>query len=61
MIDRHSETWTTVAGHAEKELQSLRVRLESSGTDQAATENIRGRIQALREILALAAERQEIA
>jgi len=53
-IDRHSDTWTTVSKHAEKELQEARERLEAPGMDQGVTEGLRGTIKALKSVLALA-------
>lgn len=54
MIDRYSDTWSTIAQHAEDRLQKLRDRLEAPGLDQPTTEGLRGRIMELRDLLDLA-------
>lgn len=54
MIDPHSPTWRLVKALAEKDIASSQSRLEASGCDIATTENLRGQIKALRNILALA-------
>lgn len=53
MIDVHSFTWETVSEHCEKRLGECRRQIEQPGYDHAMTEHLRGRIAALREVLAL--------
>ena len=53
MIDRHSETWRDVAAWAEGELAKACERLETIGVEPAETENLRGGIAKLRELLAM--------
>ena len=56
MIDKHSATWREVAAWAEGELSKAAERNETHGLAMADTENMRGRIACLRELLALADE-----
>lgn len=53
MIDVHSHTWDAVLTLCEKRLAEARRQIEQPGYDQCMTENLRGRISALREVLAL--------
>ncbi len=53
MIDRHSETWREVAAWAEDELSKATERIETLGVKSDETENLRGRIATLRELLAM--------
>ncbi len=59
-IDTFSDTWSIVKAKAEKELESARSRLETSGHSIEKTEYERGRIKAYREILDLASPRTVI-
>ncbi len=54
MIDRHSETWRTVSAWASEALAAATSRIEKLGVDAAETENLRGTIATLREILIMA-------
>lgn len=56
MIDRHSDAWRVVAAWAGEELSDASERIEEIGVGPAETENLRGRIAALRELLAMADE-----
>lgn len=58
-IDRHCFTWIAVSYRAEKELSAAREKLEVRGTEQGQSEYLRGKIAALREILALPDEDSE--
>ena len=51
IIDRHSETWRTVTAWAEAELIKASERIEALGVVLEETENLRGRIAVLRELL----------
>jgi hypothetical protein len=53
MIDRHSATWREIAAWAEAELTKASERIESLGVEPAETENLRGRIACLRELLSM--------
>ncbi len=59
MIDRHSETWTHVTKWANEELFKATERVETLGVRQDETENLRGEIAMLRELLALQGLGQE--
>lgn len=59
MIDRHSETWRDVAAWADSELAKASERIETLGVELAETENLRGRIACLRELLSLADEPEQ--
>lgn len=59
-IETNSATWQTIRGHAEAEIARSQTRLEITGLPIAETEHTRGRIKALRDILALAEPRTEI-
>lgn len=53
-IDIYSQTWAAVRGHAEARLAQLRAELEADGTGHERTVAIRGGINELKAILALA-------
>lgn len=53
MIDRHSDTWREVAAWTTDELSRACARVESLGVGPDETENLRGRIAVLRELLAM--------
>ena len=53
-IDPHSATWKAIAEDARQRIEDAHSRLESRGLPIADTEFERGRIKALRDILALA-------
>ena len=53
MIDRHSDTWREVAAWAEAELAKATERIETLGVKSDETENLRGGIRKLRELLAM--------
>lgn len=56
MIDRNGETWRDVVAHVEAEIEKARAVLEMAGLDPIATEHERGRVAALRSVLALGKE-----
>lgn len=58
MIDAHSETWLAVAAHCTARIEATRTQLEGR-LDAADTEHERGRIAALRSVLALATPRTQ--
>jgi hypothetical protein len=60
MIDPHSATWLAVKLHAEKELNNARALLEIPSLDRDETQVQRGRIAALKKLLALAEPRRII-
>ncbi len=53
MIDKHSETWREIAAWAEDELSKASERIETLGVKLDETENLRGRIATLRELLTM--------
>lgn len=53
MIDRQSATWREVTAWAGKELSDAVEQNEATGLGLAETENLRGRIAVLRELLTL--------
>ena len=53
MINKHSATWREVAAWAENELARDRERIETFGIPPEETENLRGSIFRLLELLAL--------
>jgi len=59
-IDTYSDTWKIVKGKAEREIESARLRLETSGHPIEKTEYERGKIKAYREILDLVSPRKVI-
>ena len=59
MIDKHSETWREVSAWAEAELSKARERIETPGVFPEETENLRGRIDNLRQLLALQDEPEQ--
>lgn len=56
-IEPHSETWRTLAAEVEKQLAQAKGQLESPGLDHETTQFERGRIAAMKQILALATPR----
>jgi hypothetical protein len=60
MLDPHSATWAAVRMHAEQELKIARALLESPSLDRDETQVQRGRIAALKKLLALAEPRRII-
>ena len=54
MIDKHSNTWREIAAWAEAELSKATRLNETIGLATPETENLRGRIATLRDLLALA-------
>lgn len=59
-FDPNSLTWRTVAQRCEEEIERLRRILEAPGLGQAETENARGGIAALRDVLNLAKPKADI-
>lgn len=57
--ERHSALWAKLKEHAESEIQRLRQRNDAQH-DETTTANIRGRIAALKEFVALEADRQPL-
>lgn len=53
MIHAHEESWRTVVDHASREIEKWRGQLELPGLSPADTELLRGKIVALRGVLAL--------
>jgi len=53
VIDKHSETWREIAAWAEGELAKATERIETLGVKSDETENLRGQITTLRELLAM--------
>ncbi len=53
MIDKHSDTWRTVSTWASEALAAATSRIEKLGVEAAETENLRGTIATLREILVM--------
>ncbi|KQT54639.1 hypothetical protein ASG43_03365 [Aureimonas sp. Leaf454] len=58
-VEKDSPTWRAVKAHCEAGIEAARVQLETQGAIEAAQYQ-RGRIKALREILALADTRPPI-
>ncbi|GAA4108817.1 hypothetical protein ACFFTN_01415 [Aminobacter aganoensis] len=56
-IDLNSATWQAVRDHAEKAVEASRDRLEGAHLNASETDIERGRIKALREILALGSDK----
>lgn len=54
LIDKHSETWRHVSAWAAEKLQEARELNDRQGVPIDQTENLRGRIETLKEVLALA-------
>jgi len=52
-IEPKSPTWKAVEAYANERLNRLRLQNDSAALDQVETANIRGRIAALKELLAL--------
>ena len=59
MIDKHSATWREIAAWAHTRLASASERIETLGVKQDETENLRGRIHELRELLAMQDEPEQ--
>jgi hypothetical protein len=59
MIDKHSATWREIAAWAETDLAKASERIETLGVGPDETENLRGRIATLRELLAMQDKPQE--
>jgi hypothetical protein len=57
MIDAYSETWREMAAKANGIIEASRTRLEQVDQSQSESQFLRGKIAALREILALAQPR----
>lgn len=53
-IDKHSETWLAVKAAAEDTIERTQRKLEDAGYDLGATQFLRGQINALRAVIALA-------
>lgn len=51
LIDRGSDTWRAIEAFAKADIEKSRVIIERAGTGRADTENARGRISALRDLL----------
>jgi len=54
VIDAGSETWQAVEEYANEQIQLLRLRNDSPALDQVSTAVTRGRIAAMKDLLALA-------
>lgn len=52
-VELHSHTWRFLAQHAEKQLATLREKNDSPSLDALRTAELRGRIAAWKELLAL--------
>lgn len=61
MIDTLSDTWAEVAAFAEAQLDAARRRIEAPGLSHEETQLHRGRISALRDVLALPAAKAKSA
>lgn len=59
MNEIHTIAWPVVRAHVEKELESLRARLESTNLDASATQVVRGEIRALKRLLDLPKDLEE--
>lgn len=53
-VDTSSPVWRAVKNKAEEVQENARRQLETTGIDLAETENLRGRISAMKDILSLA-------
>ena len=53
MIDPHSLSWRTVSGRCRTEIESALDRIARKGCDERVADFERGRIAALRDVLAL--------
>ncbi len=53
MIDRDSETWTTIKGWAHQQRQQARLALEAPGVDPRVADELRGAIARLTQLLDL--------
>lgn len=54
MIDAYTDTWREVAAKANETIEACRSRLEQHDQSFTETQFLRGRISAMREILAMA-------
>ncbi len=59
MIDKNSATWREIAAWAEAELSKACARIEALGVGIDETENLRGGIWKLRELLAMQDEPEQ--
>ena len=59
MIDKHSDTWREIAAWARTRLSNASERIETLGVEAAETENLRGRIHVVRELLAMQDEPEQ--
>jgi hypothetical protein len=59
-IEKHSATWSAIGTWARKELDIACIELEQTGLAPSSTENLRGRIGALRDLLRLADEAKPV-
>lgn len=53
MIETDSKTWRAVKDWADRRIAASRAIIEATGVDQALTEYERGRLAAVKELLAL--------
>lgn len=53
-IETQSPTWIATVDWAKKEIETARDQLESPSLDEKATAIIRGRVKAIKDLLALA-------
>jgi hypothetical protein len=53
VIDAGSETWQAVEAYANEQIQILRLRNDSPALDKVSTAVTRGRIAAMKDLLAL--------
>lgn len=60
MINRASHEWRTIAAEAEKIMVKARQRLEEPSLPPLDTEHLRGKIAAMKQLLALADEQPAI-
>lgn len=60
VIETHSVTWRAVASWIEAEMAKARANLERSGTPERESDELRGRLKALNDLLGLAKPKPEI-
>lgn len=58
-FDRYSDTWKAVEAHCRSEMSRDLGLLEQRAVEPGTTEYLRGRIKALREVLALAEPKKQ--
>ncbi len=58
-IDKHSATWREIAAWAHARLAKASERIETLGVEADETENLRGRIHVLHELLAMQDEPEQ--